>query len=282
VAKITLPILTEAAEIATDKYPLRASALPKINECPASVFLSTSFWIESDDDEPGGQAAQTGNLVHAAAAVYHREPGSLHQRTEAGLAALEAARAQFPGGEVKRAKKIWEAYAADPANAEAQVVRGEQRVKIRIPCAPFDPTGKEVVIRGTLDQLRLDKDGVLRVYDIKTGTFYYGRKALDHYLTQQAAYVLGAQQTWGQEFPGKVIEPGALICTDGYFRDSKQVFWHHPWGLESIPNILQSVVTQVAAARAGRLGFQPSTDACRWCEHKNFPACEGFYTDHVK
>jgi hypothetical protein len=286
-ARMTLPVLSDAHLIATPEYPLRASALPKINECPASVFLQMSFWLPGDDDEGGGEAAQTGNLVHSAAAVYHRVPGDpLPQRTEAGLDALHEATKKFPAGDVRRAEKIFQAYAADPENSEATVVRVEQKVTFSIPCAPWDVTKQPVYIRGTLDQLRIDADGVPRVDDIKTGRKFYGEVALDHYMTQQAAYVLGAQAVWGKDF-AQTIQPGALICTDGYFRPKDRgtgrhrVRFHHKWDLALIPLILQSVVTQVAAARMGALGFQPSVDACRWCEHKNFMNCTTFYTEHT-
>lgn len=281
-----LPVLSEAHLIATDQYPLRASALPKINDCPASVFLQQAFWIETDDDAPGGEAAQTGNLMHSGAADYHRmkmnDPNVTEDaRREAGLRALEAARDRFPAGDVKRAKKHLEAYIADPKNSEAKVVRCEERLKCRLPPAPFDPTFQPVVIRGTVDQLRL-VDGELQVYDIKTGKGFYGYKALDHYMTQQAAYVVAAKQTWGDQYPGVPVEPGGLICTEGYVSSTaSQVFWFHKWSYDDIPLILQNVVNQVAMARMQRLGFTPSTDACRWCEHKNFSNCTGFFREHI-
>lgn len=279
----TLPLVTDATLIATDKYPLRASALPKINECPASVFLSEEFWhIDEDDTETGGEAAQTGNLVHSAAHAFHTEALGLppDNRTEAGLAALEAAREKFPAGDPKRARKIFQAYAADKANQEAEVVASEQKIICRLPPAPFDPTGQPVVIRGTLDQVRI-VNGVPTVHDIKTGKKFYGLVALDHYMTQQAAYTLGARQTWGDKW-GAPVEPGTLICTDGYFRPNGRVFWYHSWGVERIPLILQNVVTQVAAARMKFLGFASSTDACQWCEHKKFANCSAFYSEHLK
>jgi hypothetical protein len=100
--RFTLPVLEAAHLIATKEYPLRASALPKINDCPASVFLSEAYWVPGDD-EVGGEAAQTGNLVHDGAEAFHNVRGSVEVRTEAGLAALEAARERFPGGDPKRA-----------------------------------------------------------------------------------------------------------------------------------------------------------------------------------
>jgi hypothetical protein len=153
-----------------------------------------------------------------------------------------------------------------------------------LPPAPWDSTGQPVVIRGKIDQVRLI-GGAPTVLDIKTGRKYYGITALDHYMTQQAAYTLAAQQTWGQEFLAAgygPVEPGPLICTDGYFRPNGKVFWHHKWAADDIPLILQNVVNQVAAARMKRMGFAPSTDACQWCEHKKFSNCKAFYEDHVR
>jgi hypothetical protein len=277
---IALPLLTSSAEIATEDYPLRASALPRLLECPASVFLTAHYWLRDSEDDLGGEASQTGNLVHAAAAVFHREPGSAHQRTEAGKQALEAARSEFPGGDAPRARKIWERYAADPQNIEAEAVRVEEKVVARLDPAPWDVTRKPIVIRGTLDQLRYNpRDKAWQVCDIKTGRQFYGPTALNHYITQQAAYVLGARQTWGHLYPD--IEPGALICTDGYFRRKGRVFWWHQWSSGTIPLILQSVVTHVAAARMKALGFQPGDDVCKYCEYKNFSTCSAFYKDHV-
>lgn len=278
--RVTLPVLSDARKIATREYPLRASALPKIDQCPASVFLSQALWLPGDDDDPGGEAAQTGNLVHSAAKTFH-DLSMLppEERREAGLKALEAAREKFPGGDPKKAKKHFLAYASDPQNSEAKVVKVEQKVWAEIPPSPLDPTGEPVVIRGTLDQLRI-RDGIAVVDDIKTGSHYYGLKALDHYRTQQAAYVLAARQTFGKEFGD--IEPGALICTDGYFRPEGRVFWYHKWSADLIPMILQNVVNQVAAARAKLLGFSPSIETCRWCEHKNFENCSTFARDHIR
>jgi hypothetical protein len=282
----TLPLVTNATEIATERFPLRASALPKIQSCPASVFMSAEFWKLSDtDEEGGGAAAQTGNLVHSAANMFHLLPEAEQaQRLEAGLAALEQARERFPIGEVGRAKKIFEAYANDKENKEAKVIRNESKVTAKLPPAPFDPTGLPVVIRGTLDQVRLI-NGVPKVFDIKTGRMYYGKIALDHYMTQQAAYVVAADQTWGAEFAAEGlprVEPGALICTDGYFRPMGQVQWHHSWEFDDIPLILQNVVVQVAAARQKMVSMIPSVDSCRWCEFKKFQVCKSFYQEHVQ
>lgn len=260
------------AQFATPEFPIRASSLPGLVQCMGSVLMDPVIWeqqIVDDDEDGGGMAAQTGSLVHAAADIYHRFQGASEaQRTEAGLSALEDARKKFPQGRADKATKQFLAYAADPDNLEANVIHNESRVTFEIPCASFDPTGLPVYIHGTLDQVRLEKDGRRTLWDIKTGEFYYGKKALDHYLLQQAAYVIGARSTYQED-----IEPGGLICTYGYVKKpAGQVFWAHQWNTEDAASILFPVVVNVAAARSGKALMNPG-DRCKWCVHKNQTNC---------
>lgn len=279
----TLPVVSDRLKIATEAYPLRASGLPRMLECPGSVFLSTRYWIEENDEDDAGEAAHTGNLMHSAAAAFHNHPDeSQEKRVALGLDALDADRDKFRNGDPDRAAKIFKRYAEDKANQTAVCLKVEQRIVCRIPPVPFDPTGEPVYVRGTLDQLRLLPSGDLAVMDIKTGKRYYGKLALNHYMTQQAAYVLGAMQTWGKtEFAGKRIRPGALICTDGYFRPKGKQFWWHKWTEEDLADLLAPVAVQVAAARLGYLSLQPG-GACDWCEHKDLSNCLHFKKNHLK
>lgn len=278
---ITLPVLSDRLKIATDTHPLRASALPKLLECPGSVLLNSRFWVEGADDEGSGEAADTGNLVHSAAAAYHLSQGQPEaERESLGDVALDRDREKFRHGDPERASKIFRRYVQDKANQAADCVKVEQRIVCRIPPVPWDVTGQPIYVRGTLDQLRRLKSGDLSVYDIKTGKNYYGKKALDHYLTQQAAYTLGAIQTWKAEFPGVRIRPGALICTDGYFRPKGKAFWAHKWTEDDCLALLEPVAVQIAAARMGVICKQ-SGDHCHWCEHKEPAGCLHFTKNHL-
>lgn len=231
-------------------------------------MLTEEFWgLRLDDEDNAGPAAETGSLVHAAADEYHKNNAS----TEAGLAALAAAVPKFPRGDITRATKIFNAYAEDPKNRDAKVVQCEQKILLTLPPSPLDPTGKPVVIRGTLDQVREDDDGTKRVWDIKTGQTYYGTKALNHYAAQQAVYTLAA--------PG--CEPGGLICTDGYFRPGKKVFWKYRNSLKDFKQLAELVVTHVAFARMKWVPRAPG-DHCDRCPHKDFETCSQFNREHVK
>jgi len=262
---ITLPIVSSRELIATATRPLRASSLPKLLECPGRVFLSEEFWqLMIDDSDDSGPAAQTGSLLHVGAEAFHKT-----QDTEAGRVAIDTFRVNFPKADSKRALKIYEAYIADPKNKNARIIQLEQKIKYEHPCAPFDPTGQPICIIGTLDQIRESEDGKKTVWDIKTGTTYYGTKAINHYMAQQAAYTLASG-----------VEPGGLICTDGYFRPGGKVFFRYECTLEDFKQALDSVAVYVAFARMGRV-IRTSGDYCDYCDHKNFNNCSSFVKGHT-
>lgn len=221
-----------------------------------------SVFLKYEDESEGGVAAQTGNLVHAAAAALHQ-----HHDLEAGLAALEAARIQFPRGDGKKAVSIYRAYAADPENSEADVPWVEQKVRLDLAAAPGDPTGEPVVIEGTLDQVRR-KDGRLRVWDIKTGDRLGAEENLDDYLIQQAVYVLAARQTLDAE-----ILPGGLIYTPGYLKPRGRRFIPYDLTIEQLKLFVTPVIHAVSLIRQGIPAFRPSAENCRWCEYRPFTQC---------
>jgi len=249
------------------RFPLRPSACGKLVGCPMSVFL------KYEDESDGGVAAQTGNLVHSAAAAFHN-----HKDLEAGLAALEAARLEFPRGDPEKADKIYRAYAADPKNNEAEVVWCERKVRLDLAPAPGDPTGEPVVIEGTLDQVRRES-GVLRVWDIKTGDRLGPEENLDDYLIQQAVYVLAARQTLDP-----TIEPGGLIYTPGYSKPRGRRFIPYTLTIEQLRLFVTPVVHAVSLIRQGIPAFRPSAENCRWCDYRPFTQCsrvyKGIYGSH--
>lgn len=264
-------MLPDPRLFASEKYPIRASSLPALAQCTGTVMLSSAYWAYEEGGDPeegvGSEATETGSLVHAAADVFHKlQAESAQKRLEVGLDILEAAREKFPKGNVKRARSVFTAYAQDKENIEANVVKCEAKITFALPCAPFDPTGLPVYFRGTLDQIRQDENGQWTVWDIKTGATYYGRKALDHYILQQAAYVLGAEQHYKHP-----VHPGGLICTKGY-EEKSQVFFFHFWSREEAESILWPIISNVAVARMGKIPLV-SGDACKWCEHKKLEKC---------
>ena len=246
-------------EIATETRILRASKLPELLECPASVILQAL----GDPDTSGPEAA-TGSLVHSGVAEFHRSG----ENKEAGLAALYAAREKFPLGDPTAAEKHYVAYCNDPANRGVEIVKNEEPLVCRIKAPDWDTTGQgDIVIRGTLDQIRRYPGKQDAVCDIKTGKTFYGEFAIRHYAPQQAAYTVGAWQTWGLD-----VRPGPLICTDGYFRRNGQVHWWQPWDRSHCEVILEYVAVVIAAARMGFVGVSPGT-RCGLCKFKGPENC---------
>ena len=258
-----MPMLSvDLSNFASEARPLRPSKIEKFLACPMSVVLSA--W----DEDSGGKAAQTGNLIHDAAEAYHNAKAD---RVAAGLTALAAARQAFPLGDAEKAERIFRLYAADPKNSEAVVLHNERQVILHLPCAKDDPTGKPVVIKGTLDQVRLEmvKGAMLkRVWDIKTGDRLTGEENLLEYAVQQAVYVLAARESLDPE-----IMPGGLIYTPGYERNrgSRHIPFRH--GVAACWMIVQPLIHWAAAVRRGEAIFRPSPTNCEWCEHGPWPKC---------
>lgn len=262
---IALPVLPPIAPVpalmrdfGSRKHPLRPSSLVRVGACPMSAVL----YDDMTNDE-GGAAAQTGNLVHEAAAAFHRSASSmdLKARTAEGLAALEAARQEFPDGNVAKAVEIYGAYSADKENIDADCPWVERRVVLELEAAAFDPTGEPVVIQGTLDQIRRYPDGSLELWDIKTGSRKTGKESLLSYSVQQACYLLAARQTLSPD-----ITLGGLIYTPGYEKKLGKRFFRYQMTPEQCNILVSSVVYTVALVRMGVPLFRPGSDTCEWCK----------------
>jgi RecB family exonuclease len=260
------PVHPRLRKFATAEHPLRPSKVADVLACPLSYILSMH-----EEDSNGGVAAQTGNLIHRAVDAFHKTTDR-EARVAAGVAALEAAREKFPGGDAKKAQKIFTAYAADPENADARVKWVEQAVELTLPADHLDPTGEPIVIRGTMDQGRIGSDGIPRVWDVKTGDYLPPRECLDEHTVQQAVYVLAARKTLHPKF-----EPGGLIYTPNYEKSRGKRHLPYPMTVQQCEDVIAMLPLVVAAVRRGRAIARPGVDSCRWCDHKSWPRCHGLY-----
>ena len=229
------------------------------------------------EESEGNQAAQTGNLVHTAADAYHKtKGGSEADRVAAGLAALDAAREKFPAGDATKARTIFRSYVEDEENSRAVVVWSEAPVRLVLDAAPDDPTGRPIVIAGTLDQVRRHADGVLRIWDIKTGGYLTGEESVLEYLRQQAVYTLAARATLDGS-----IQPGGLIYTPAYSQVRSRVHLPNPLTVENCQDLLLTLPSLVAMIRKGMPVFSPSPSACKFCDVKKlgnpWPKCRQRY-----
>ena len=98
-------LLSDLSLFASEAFPLRASALPALIQCPWRAVLMAA---ESFDDR-SGKAADTGIAVHLAAKLFHKGDS-----IESALKAMgEASAIDFPLADLDDAERQL-AYAGDP------------------------------------------------------------------------------------------------------------------------------------------------------------------------
>jgi len=260
--------MRDPREFGTERYPLRASGLPSLGICPMRHFLTFQGLLA----DPGNAAAEVGSLVHEIVAGWHRNGFD----EDAAVAAVGDWRQRFPlvaaAGRYGDALAHARGYCADPRN-KVRPVLIEQPVSLALPPHETDPTGRMVVIQGTLDQVRETPAG-LRLFDVKTGRTE-GAQMMDAYAYQVAAYCVMAT-----ELLGEPVAPGALIRTAGYLvKDSAPaeeppgVFFHLPWTLADCRDLLDAVRLVVASVRRREVAFGPGAHCDSTCPARGLQAC---------
>lgn len=243
-------------DFGTAACPLRASSLPKLLQCPLRSLLH--YLGEFTDS--GGAAADTGTLVHRAVEHFHR-----HKSIKGAVAAMTAAAADFPRGDLDDAEKSFTPYATDPKNAEAEVVASE---------LPVTFEWKGVYFTGTVDQVRRGLTG-LEVWDLKTGKRRTGFQELHFASPQLAAYTIGAEKALGER-----CEPGGIIRSYGYrVRGAAKpspdgVFWSAPFTRRDCEAVLSGVIELVRMIRRGVV-FPSPGDHCDGCQAGSLGGCLG-------
>lgn len=251
--------------IATADCPLRASQLDKLVRCPLYGLT-----VLSPDVDTSGPAADTGSIVHAAVAAFHREK-ELSRKGSAAVAEIQRAALQFPLGDTHEAGLYLTPYITDPRNAAAEVIAIELPVQLTLPPHRLDPTGQPVVIHGTIDQIRRDHGRTL-ICDLKTGRRTGWEMIHDHSL-QIAAYTLAARACG---YPD--AEPGYLIRAYRYRERTatgispEGVYWSLPFTAEDCRILLDRVVLELAHLRAGELNLGPGAH-CTNCPLGGLASC---------
>lgn len=256
-------MLRELAHFGTAEYPLRASGLPSLMRCPWRAVLLAAEFVQ----DQSGKAADTGSVVHLAAKLWHGGQG-----VDAVISSLPASLTEFPLADLDDAGAQFRAYTEDPRNSALPLVLCETKIEVSLPCSEKDPTGKEILIHGTLDQVRHGNRG-LEVWDIKTSSRDVWT-ILHDYTYQLAVYALGAEKLLG-----KPVHPGGFIRTRTYTKrgvnpaaSPDAVFLSVPWGREHISAILDGVREVVAHVRAGELWIGPG-EHCSYCPAKGIDVC---------
>lgn len=249
----------------TAEQPLRPSALGKLVHCPIQSVL-----MMGEPEDAGGVAAQTGSLVHLGVAAFHLEPDQ-RRKAQAGLAAMQDGLPRFPLADMTECNRFYSLYAADPRNIHAEMLAVERPVSLVLPPHSTDPTGAEIVVNGTLDQIRRE-EGKALVDDLKTGS-PSGWAMIHDYAFQQAAYVLAARASG---FPD--AEPGRIIRAQGYRARGAQlpspdgVFFALPWTVEDCRLLMDRVRLEVARIRSGEVNFGPGPQ-CSYCPLGGLQGC---------
>lgn len=250
-------------------------------------------------DSEGKESAQTGNLTHAGVAAFHLTKGGLKIREKAAWDAIAAVRDKFPLGDLDETRLFITPYMADMRNITAEfallpdptldkgsttykqqlkagtvplVPAVEYPVEFILPPHPFDKTGEDIYVEGTLDQVRSTPQRFNYVDDLKTGKIS-GWQMIHDYAVQIAAYTYGAR-----EVGIKDAQPGRVIRAMGYrTRESKGstpdgVFWSMPFTWHDVSLILENVRLHVALVRNGDIQFHPGPH-CTYCEFGGLQNC---------
>lgn len=265
------------SDIATERMPLRASSLYYLN-------CTLRFYLMLQQEREVGEAANTGTLIHEGIDTWVKG-SSLAAASEAMLARQAKFRRDGETqGDLEAAQRWLTQYTEDPRNAPlghwpvdrryGRVMHSEARCFLRLPCAEFDPTGEDVIIAGTLDQIRESPaDGSLWLWDVKSSKIRTGASThtlmLDH-LYQTICYAAAAEQMLG-----KPVGLGGIISLRGYGarrEEAKDVFISAPVELTTHKQlVLDRIVEQIALMRSGHLTASIG-DHCTRCYIAQGPA----------
>lgn len=228
---------------------MRISSLPSLASCPG-------WWLlrQREPERTVGMAADTGSAAGRAVQLYHAG----HPPREAVALAEQEAPQKFPRADLKRARRLAEAYVADPANPPDVATDMEREVS----CTLEDADGAPFRLVGHVDQVRAGK-----VWDLKAGVFHGGSQLLQAHAMQLAGYSIAGG-----------YEPGGILWLAAYEQPGTVVGWHCPWGRAEAEQLLDTVRADAADLRAGRVLVRPGPH-CDWCPAKNPGACLARFRD---
>lgn len=223
------------------------------------------FMLRPDGDS--NEAADTGSATHEAVHTWHQ--------TKDAAAAIDSMRVnlnRYPRADLNEAAAMFLHYSQDQRNIEARVEASERKISFGIEAAPDDPTGRPIIIVGTLDQVRR-VDGVLKLYDVKTSK-KPGWVLMQSHMWQIMAYCVGATRVLGEP-----VHPGALIRPRAY-PSQAGVYFNYAISLADCLAAMDGFRYMVSAIRAGRPLPSPG-EWCEWCHLKTFDECVPRYTNFI-
>lgn len=286
----------------TPDKPLRCSKLGEITKCTMRLFLMSQLGTSDDEDE-GGEAAQTGSLTHVGVAEFHKlQQSSLDERKRKAWEAINASLTKFPLASPDDVRLNITPYMNDPRNINARCIAVEEELHFALPPHPIDESKLPIYVKGTLDQLRLHDNGIPYVYDLKTGK-RTGWEMVHMYLIQTCAYTYGVREIakgegylvrddkkvgihqksehaklWSTAQPGPIIRSMGYrvrgACTNTSSPDG--VLWPCPIEWDLVEDVLDYVRLTVALYRNGDFQFGPG-GWCSYCEFGGIASCSQQY-----
>lgn len=254
------------SEFGTESHPLRVSSFPMLIRCPARIALS----MLEPEERRSSPAADTGTASHHAISLYHKG-----LTPDAAIADMRTvASEKFPKADLDEAEKFVRNYTTDPRNPQGPETITEQFLNFTIPPHHQDPTGKAIHVQGTTDQIREAANGMLEVWDYKTGKDD-GVTILHDHMLQLAGYSRGVTLVTGRP----VVDSG-IIRGRGYQRKDRAkpetapggVFFHSCFSDLHIDVLLYRIRAVVAGIRRGEALYGPGA-YCNHCPHEGVSVC---------
>lgn len=251
----------DLALFGTEAFMIHPSAIRTIITCPWNTVLQ---YLEEPDDD-SGKAADTGSAVHLAAKLLHNGADVADS-----LEGMQQGMSKYPLADLRDAATLFLAYASDTRNRGAKLLLNEEVINFEIAPAKDDPTQAPIRVTGTVDQVREDSYGRLKVYDIKTSKRPPDEIRLES-MFQIAAYAVGASIALGRP-----VDPGALIMPRQYKGgdpSTANVFIHYTFKLADCEYVLEPLRTRVAEIRRGQVYHMPTIEGCKWCPQRQPDIC---------
>lgn len=265
---------------------VRASSLPSLSWC-------TKMWhVKQVNDDGAGESAQTGNLLHEGAAAYANSKSKIpHIRINEGIAAIQAAAAKYPLGDVEEATRMFRRWVEKERTIyESKPVVREKQIEFWLP--RWQPkhlqTYPEIAeasqeeqvklakregvkltkITGTLDEIRVTDD-TMYVCDEKTGRTAAGKMIRQNNL-QIAAYMVGASVCFPEHVRPNI--KGVIRRTRDLDRGNNPYFYEVFDCLTTATQALLIVSFRLAEIDAGVMLHTPG-EHCDYCPLGGWPEC---------
>lgn len=222
---------------------------------------------DGQDDGRDKSAADTGSLVHSGIQAYHGKPGGKkHAEAMMGLAAKV-----FRQGDLEEALSLFSKYVdRHVADQRGTVLLSEEKIEVVLPPVSWDKTQENIVIHGTVDQVReLGRTGPLYVIDHKTSR-YSGEDIVKNHMPQLSVYALGIIR----RYPNRKVQVFVTRIRDLVRRNLP--FWWPVVKLnteEGCLRVLETVRNRIATLRMASYEHTPGKH-CEYCPLVNPLQCD--------